>query len=91
MAEEKTRNEAAAINIWGSKFSQHFADLQSLNSPNEVGLASVPPETTIAGNLEIIKDLEFRICDTGASNHSTFSKVGRSVERPIETQSQGIS
>ena len=27
VAEEKARNEAAAIKNWGSKFSQHFADL----------------------------------------------------------------
>ena len=45
----------------------------------------------IAGSLEIRKDLELWICDTGASNYLTFSKVGCLVERPRETQSQGIS
>ena len=34
VAEEKARNEAAAIKNWESKFSQHFADLQLLDSPN---------------------------------------------------------
>ena len=62
-----------------------------LISPNEVELSSVPPEIAIAGSLEILKDPEIWICDTGASNHLTFAKVGCSAERPSETQSQGIS
>ena len=54
-------------------------------------LASIPPEIAIAGSLEILSDPEMWICDTGASNHSTFSKLGNSAERPSDTQSQGIS
>ena len=57
MAEEKARNDAAAINNLGSEFSQHFVDLQLQVSPNEVELSSVPPEIAIAGSLEIPKDL----------------------------------
>ena len=59
--------------------------------PKEVELSSVPPEIVIAGSLEILKDPKIWICDTGASNHSTISKVGCSVERPSKTQSQGVS
>ena len=54
-------------------------------------MSSVPPEIAIAGSLGILKDPEIWICDTGASNHSMFAKVGCSAERPSETQSQGIS
>ena len=54
-------------------------------------MSSVPPEIVIAGSLEILKDPEIWICDTGASKHSTFSKVGCSGEHQSETQSQGIS
>ena len=65
--------------------------MQLLISPNEVELSSVPPEIAIAGSLEILKDPEIWICDTGASNHLTFAKVGWLAERPSKTQSQGIS
>ena len=61
-----------------------------LTSPNEVELSSVPPEIAIAGSLEILKDPEIWICNTSASNHLTFAKVGCLAERPSETQSQGI-
>ena len=65
--------------------------MQLINSPDKVELSSVPPEIAIAGSLEIIKDPEIWICDTGASNHSTFSKVGCLAKRLSMTQSQGIS
>ena len=55
---KKTKNEAAAIKSRESKLFKYFADLQLLDSPNEVGLSSVPPEIVIAGSLEILKDLE---------------------------------
>ena len=51
VAEEKVRNEAAAIKHCGGEFSQHFADLQLQISPNEVKFLSVPPEITIVGSL----------------------------------------
>ena len=88
VAEEMARNEVAAIKNWGSEFSQHFADFQLQISPNAVELSSVPPEIVIAGSLGILKDPEIRICDTGTSNHLTFSKVGCSVKFPSEIQSQ---
>ena len=62
-----------------------------LLSPNEVKLSNVPPEIAIVGSLEILKDPEIWICNTGASYHSNFSKLGCLAERPSDTQSQGIS
>ena len=62
-----------------------------LITPDEVELSSVPPEIAIVGSIDILSDPEMWICDTGASNHSTFSKLGNSAERPSDTQSQGIS
>ena len=72
VAEEKARNEAAVIENWESEFSQHLYDVQLLISLNEVELSSVPLEIAIVSSLEIIKDPEIWICNTGASNHSAF-------------------
>ena len=49
MAKDKAKNEANAIKHWGSEFSHHFSDLQSLDSPNEVVFFSVPPVIAIVG------------------------------------------
>ena len=91
VTKKKATNEAAAIKNWASEFSQYFAALQLKISPNKVELSSVPPETAIVGSIEILKDQEISICDTGTSNRLTFSKVGCSTERPSKTQSQRIS
>ena len=94
VAQELGGNKAAVFNIWGSDLIQELFELQArgvLISPNEVELSSVPPEIAIAGSLEIAKDTEIWICETGASNHLAFAKVGCSVEPPSKAQSQRIS
>ena len=68
-----------------------ICEVQLLISPNEDELSSVPPEIAIADSLEILKDSVILICDTRASNHLMFSKVGSLGNRRSKTQSQGIS
>ena len=77
----------------GASFTKKFVNCKHMECyffQNEVELLDVPPEIAILGSLEILTDPEIWICNTGASNHLTFAKVGCSAKRPSNTHSQGI-
>ena len=85
VAEDKARNEATAIKIWGSEVIKHIIEEHMQICPNKVEYSSIPPEITIVGSPEISRDKEIWICDMGASNHSTISK-GTSKKEKNQSQ-----
>ena len=90
VAEKKAQEAADEANIWMAGIRQMF-EQQPDEPPREIFLSNVNQQIAVAGSLEILKDPEIWICDTGASNHSTFSKLGCSIERPSNISSQGIT
>ena len=53
-------------------------------------MSNVLSQIVVTEIIEILQDLAIRSCNTGASNHSTLSKVGCSVEKQSEVVSQRI-